>query len=81
MIVIGPPVDADLLRLRSEFLSQPTLSLTAEQVSRLLAIHVEHALGILATLQEEGWLIRSPTGRYRRPEREEPCDGRSTSTP
>jgi hypothetical protein len=67
MITIASPVDADLLRLRDEFLSMPALVLTATQTARLLDIRVEHAVEILTTMEEEGWLIRLPTGAYRRP--------------
>jgi predicted transcriptional regulator of viral defense system len=68
MITMGTAVDADLLRLRHEFLAMPALVLTATQTARLLDIRVEHAVEILATLEEEGWLIRSAAGAYRRPE-------------
>jgi hypothetical protein len=68
MITMGSAVDADLLRLRHEFLAMPALVLTPMQAARLLAIRAEHAVEILTTLEEEGWLIRSPAGRYRRSE-------------
>ena len=56
MITMASPVDADLLRLQHEFLSQRTLSLTAGQVARLLSIRMDHALEVLATLVQDGWL-------------------------
>ena len=68
MITMGTAVDADLLRLRDEFLAMPALVLTATQAARLLDIRVAHAVEILTTMEEEGWLIRSPTGAYRRSE-------------
>jgi predicted transcriptional regulator of viral defense system len=68
MITMGSAIDADLLRLRHEFLAMPALVLTAMQAARLLDVRVEHAVEILATLEEEGWLIRSPAGTYRRSE-------------
>jgi len=68
MILIAEPVDADLLRLRHEFLVTPALCLTAAQTARLLSIHQVHAEAILDLLKEEGWLICSAAGRYRRPE-------------
>jgi len=68
MIVLAATIDADVLRLRDEFLSAPALCLTVAQVARLLDLRVEHAAEIVTTLKEEGWLIQSPSGRYRRPE-------------
>jgi DNA-binding IclR family transcriptional regulator len=68
MITMGSAVDADLLRLRHEYLALPALVLTATQAARLLDVRVEHAVEILETLEEDGWLIRSPEGRYRRSE-------------
>ena len=67
MVEMASPVDADLLRLRHEFLSQRPLSLTAAQVARLLSLRLDHALEILSTLVQDGWLIRSPSGQYRLP--------------
>ena len=66
MITIAAPVDADSLRLRHEFLAAPALCLTVTQTARLLGIRAEHAAAILATFEEEGWLIRTATGLYRR---------------
>jgi len=66
MIAIAPPIDADLLRLRHEYLVAPALCLTAPQTARLLGIRIDHALAILAMLEDEGWLVRTATGRYRR---------------
>jgi predicted transcriptional regulator of viral defense system len=68
MITMGQAVDADLLRLRHEFLELPALVLTAPQVARLLDVRVEQAAAILATLEDEGWLIRSSAGAYCRSE-------------
>lgn len=68
MITLGSAVDADLLRLRDEYLCCPALVLTVPQAARLLDVRVERAASILDTLEDEGWLIRSAAGRYRRPE-------------
>jgi hypothetical protein len=68
MITTGSAVDADLLRLRHEFLTMPALVLTPAQAARLLDVRVGHALEILTTLEDEGWLIQSRTGSYRRSE-------------
>jgi hypothetical protein len=66
MITMASPVDADLLRLRHEYISSPMLSLTAAQVARLLSVRIDKAIVILSTLEEESWLTRTPTGLYRR---------------
>ncbi len=68
MMVLAAPIEADVLRLRDEFLSAPTLCLTVAQVARLLDLRVEHAAEIVMMLTEEGWLIQSASGLYRRPE-------------
>jgi hypothetical protein len=68
MITMGSAVDADLLRLRHEFLELPALVLTAPQVARLLDVRIDHAIEILRTMEDEGWLIRSAAGAYRRSE-------------
>ena len=68
MIDIAAPIDADSLRLRHEFLAAPALCLTVAQTARLLSVHHAHAAVILDELEQEGWLIRLTTGRYRRPE-------------
>jgi hypothetical protein len=68
MVTMASPIDADLLRLRHEYISAPTLSLTVAQVARLLSIRSDHATIILTTLEEESWLMRTPTGLYRRRE-------------
>jgi hypothetical protein len=66
MVTKASPIDADLLRLRSEFLMQQTLRLTAPQVARLLGVRLEHALDMLSTLEAEGWLVHSPGGQFHR---------------
>ena len=68
MIDFAAPVDADSLRLRHEFLVAPALCLTVAQTARLLSVHHTRAAAILDELEQEGWLIRLTSGRYRRPE-------------
>jgi len=68
MITMASPVDADLLRLRHEFISMPMLALTVAQVARLLSIRPAHAADILGALEAEEWLVRMPGGVYRRAE-------------
>jgi hypothetical protein len=66
MIAVAAPIDADLLRLRHEFLSMPTLTLTVPQVARLLGVRTECAQELLAALTADRLLTRSETGAYRR---------------
>jgi predicted transcriptional regulator of viral defense system len=68
MIATGSAIDTDLLRLRHEFLCTPALVVTIPEVAQLFGLRDQHAAGLLATLEEEGWLMRSPAGAYRRPE-------------
>lgn len=66
MIAAAAPIDADLLRLRHEFLSMPTLTLTVQQVARLLGVRTAQAAELLAALEREQLLTRGDTGLYRR---------------
>lgn len=65
MVAMAPPVEAASLRLRHEFRSAPTLSLTVAQVARFLDIQRDHAAAILDTFIDEGWLVRAAEGQYR----------------
>jgi predicted transcriptional regulator of viral defense system len=67
MLITSAPVDADVLRLRSEFTALPGLCLTTVQTARLLSIREQHARELLDSLVEEGFLIRTVSGVYRRP--------------
>jgi len=62
---IADPIDSDRVRLRSEFLSMPALCLTVEQAARLLSVPVSAASRMVAGLVQEGFLTRTPSGRYR----------------
>ena len=64
MIATGSAIDADLLRLRHEFLCKPALALTVSEVAQLFGLRAEHAAAMLTTLEEEGWLMRSPASAY-----------------
>lgn len=66
MTTVAPPVDADLLRLRTEFFAMPGLCLTARQVARLLSVREPKARALLEALVDEGLLIRNGGGLYRR---------------
>jgi len=66
MISVAAPIEADVLRLRHEFLSMPTLSLTVPQVARLLGVRTEYAAELLHALTQERLLTRADSGAYRR---------------
>ena len=66
MITCAPPIDADQLRLRHEFLSLPGLVLTVPQVARLLDVRAGQAEELLAELEAEGFLMHLRPGTYRR---------------
>jgi len=66
MISVAAPIEADVLRLRHEFLSMPTLSLTVPQVARLLGVRTEYAADLLHALTQERLLTRAESGAYRR---------------
>lgn len=57
--------DTDKARLRDEFLSMPALCLTVAQAARLVNVSVLGANLLLAGLEHDGFLIRTPNGRYR----------------
>jgi hypothetical protein len=66
MISVAAPIEADVLRLRHEFLSMPALTLTVPQVARLLGVRTEYAAELLHALTQERLLTRAETGAYRR---------------
>jgi len=66
MIAVAAPIEADILRLRHEFLSMPALTLTVPQVARLLGVRTEYAADLLAALAAERLLTRIESGAYRR---------------
>jgi predicted transcriptional regulator of viral defense system len=57
--------EMETARLRAEFLSMPTLSLTVEQAARLLDMPVASASRMLTALENDGFLTRTHDGRYR----------------
>jgi hypothetical protein len=67
MIIAADPIDADVLRLRHEFLSLPGLRLTVPQLARMLDVRVDQAEMVVNTLVEEGFLIRTADGVERGP--------------
>ena len=66
MIAFADAIDADVLRIRYEFLEMPGLVLTVAQTARLYAVSTAHAKTQLETLEAEGFLVSGPTGAYRR---------------
>jgi len=66
MVTYAPPVAADQLRLRHEFLSMPGLVLTVAQAARLLDVRLDTAEELLISLEAEGFLHRAEFGAYRR---------------
>jgi hypothetical protein len=66
MIAIADAIDADVLRIRHEFLEMPELVLTVAQTARLYAVSTAHAKALLETLEADGFLVSSSTGGYRR---------------
>ena len=66
MIVAAAPTDLDALRVRSEFLDLPGLTLSVPQVARMLGLRSEHAATILETLVHEQFLTSTPSGSYHR---------------
>ena len=66
MIAVSTPIDADTLRIRHEYLAMPGMCLAVQQTARLLGVSQNHAAEMLHLLEEEGFLIHTPDGRYRR---------------
>jgi hypothetical protein len=66
MLTIAASVEADLLRLRNEFLAMPGLCLTVPQAARLLSVGELDAHALLDLLVAEGLLVDVGNGIYRR---------------
>ena len=66
MITYAEPIDADTLRIRHEFLSQPDLCVSAEVAAGFLGVPLRHASLILESLVFERFLARTPDGQYKR---------------
>ncbi len=64
MITVAEPVDADTLRVRHQFLADPDLRLSVDDVVAQLHVQPRHALVILESLVWEGFLSRARDGRY-----------------
>ena len=64
MIAIAEPIDADVLRVRNEFLTRPDLHASADAVARLIDISPRHAMVILDSLVHEEFLDRTADGAF-----------------
>jgi hypothetical protein len=67
MVVFADAIDADVLRIRHEFLEMPGLVLTVAQTARLYDLSAAHAKALLDALEGDGFLIGGSSGAYRRP--------------
>lgn len=65
-VPVAAPVDADLIRLRNEFLAMPGLCLTIPQTARLLSVREMKARAMLDVLHAEGLVVCNGGGLYRR---------------
>ena len=54
-----------LTRVRGEFREMPGLSPTEGQMARLFGLSLDQCRGVVTTLVGEGFLRRTPDGRYR----------------
>jgi hypothetical protein len=66
-MIIADAIDADVLRIRHEFLDMPGLVLNVAQAARLYAVSTSHAKALLDGLEAEGFLVSGSDGAYRRP--------------
>ena len=64
MITHAEPIDTDTLRTRHEFLAQRDLQVSADAVAALFGVPLRHAVIILESLTQEGFLARTDDGRY-----------------
>ena len=64
MITVAEPIDADVLRVRHQFLANPSLSLSAGDVVTQLHVQPRHAAVMLDALVRESFLSRTGDGRY-----------------
>lgn len=64
MITVAEPIDADVLRLRHEFIADPSLRLSVDDVVARLHVQPRHAVVMLDSLVWDGFLGRARDGRY-----------------
>jgi len=63
---LSAPTNADLMKLRNEFMAMPGLCVTARQTARLLSVRESKARALLDELVADGLLVRTGNGLYRR---------------
>ena len=68
MVYFAEAIEADVLRIRHQFLEAPGLRLSAASAARVIGVPTAHASDMLDTLEQEGFLIRADDGVYRRAE-------------
>ena len=66
MVTLADAIDADVLRIRHEFLEMPGLALTVAQTARLYGLSTSHAIALLDGLVNDGFLAGGVSGVYRR---------------
>jgi hypothetical protein len=59
------PASDVINRVRGEFAEMRGFSPTVAQAARLFALTNDECAGVLRTLVQEGFLLRTPDGRYR----------------
>ena len=64
MITVAEPIDCDTLRVRHLFLADSGLRLSTDEVVAQLQVQARHACVMLEALVWEGFLSRTPDGRY-----------------
>jgi hypothetical protein len=64
MVTLAEPIDADTLRARYEFLARPDLQLAADAAAAMLDLPLRHAIVVLESLVQDGFLERTGDGRY-----------------
>ena len=68
MVAVAEPIDADTLRIRHEFLAMPGMCLAVPEAAHLLGVSLSHAADMLEVMEQEGFLIHTADGQYRRAE-------------
>jgi Fic family protein len=65
VIYFAEPIEADVLRIRHEFLEAPGLRLSAATAAHRLGVSLAHASDMLNELEQAGFLMRIGDGVYR----------------
>jgi DNA-binding IclR family transcriptional regulator len=64
MIAVAESIDADALRIRHMFLSEPAMRASADDIALLLDLSSRHARALLESLAHDGFLRQTTDGRY-----------------